>query len=198
MLLTIPAFENGATIPEQYAFCKFDAVSHTKHGGNKNPKIVWSDLPDGTKSLVLIMVDDKVPSVFTDANQEGKLIDKNMPRTDFYHWVLIDIEPSLGEIKEGQDSNGVTQCGKKPGKQPYGITGVNSYSPHNGGYDGPCPPWNDELIHKYHFRLYALDIPTLNLDKYFTGPEVLAAMQGHVLNQAEWTGTYTLNPSLRN
>lgn len=197
MLLTIPAFENGAAIPEQYAYCQYDAANHTKPGGNKNPKIVWSDLPDGTKTLVLILVDDKVPSIFTDANQEGTLIPKTMPRIDFYHWVLIDIDPSRGEIKEGEDSDGVTSGGKKPGQQPYGVTGVNSYSNHNGGYDGPCPPWNDELMHEYHFRLYALDIPSLNLSGNFTGPEVLAAMQGHILDEAEWTGMYTLNPALR-
>ena len=199
MMLTITAFENGSPIPEQYAYCKFDPESHVAHGSNKNPKIVWSDLPDGTKSLVLICVDDKVPSVFSDANKEDVMIPKDLSRIDFYHWVLIDINPLLGEIKEGEDSDGVVANGKMPGKKPYGVTGINSYSNGNkyGGYDGPCPPWNDELIHEYHFRLYALDVPTLKLNGNFTGPDVLKAMKGHVLSSAEWIGTYTLNPKLR-
>ena len=64
------------------------------------------------------------------------------------------------------------------------------------GYDGPCPPWNDERLHHYRFTLYALDVPTLGLSSAFGGPEALAAMEGHVLAESSWTGTYTLNPSL--
>jgi len=198
-MITIPAFENGSPIPEQYAYCKMDPAHHMAPSNNKNPQIIWSHLPDGSKSLVLMCVDDKVPSVFTDVNKEGFSISKNLSRIDFYHWVLIDINPSLGEIKEGEDSDGVTEGGKAPGLKPYGMTGINSYSNGNnyGGYDGPCPPWNDEMMHQYHFRLYALNVSTLNLSGNFTGPDVLKAMEGHILAKAEWTGTYTLNPSLR-
>lgn len=197
MMLTIDAFDNGASIPEQYAFCKIDAAHHMTPSKNINPRITWSNLPDGTKSLVLICVDDQVPSVFTDANKEGVNITKDLPRIDFYHWLVVDIDPNLTGIKEGEDSDAYSESGKAPGQQPYGITGVNSYGQTHGGYDGPCPPWNDELMHEYHFRLYALDIPTLGLDGRFTGPDVMNAMKGHVLAEAEWLGTYTLNPSLR-
>ena len=64
------------------------------------------------------------------------------------------------------------------------------------GYDGPCPPWNDEAIHHYHFTVYALDVASLNLEEPFGAPEVLAAIEGHVLAQGECIGTYTLNPAL--
>ena len=37
------------------------------------------------------------------------------------------------------------------------------------GYDGPCPPWNDALVHRYVFTLYALDVATLGLQGPFTG-----------------------------
>jgi Raf kinase inhibitor-like YbhB/YbcL family protein len=66
-----------------------------------------------------------------------------------------------------------------------------------GGYDGPCPPWNDERAHRYTFKVYALDVPSLNLSGAFTGPEAEAAMQGHVLAEGEAVGLYTLNPDLR-
>ena len=197
MMLTIPAFANGAAIPEQYAFCQYDAVNHTAPGTNKNPEIVWSKIPDGTQSLALICVDDSVPKIFTDANKAGKIIPEDMPRGDFYHWVVIDIDPKLGAIKPGQDAHGITPGGKQPGRKPYGVTGVNSYGKTNGGYDGPGPPWNDQRVHHYHFHLYALDIPSLNLTASFTGPAVLTAMQGHILAQSSWMGTYTLNPNLR-
>ena len=66
-----------------------------------------------------------------------------------------------------------------------------------GGYDGPCPPWNDALVHRYHFTVYALDVESLDMKGTFTGDEALGAMQGHILGQATVTGTYTLNPELR-
>lgn len=64
------------------------------------------------------------------------------------------------------------------------------------GYDGPCPPWNDSLLHHYHFRVYALDTPRLPLATDFSLEELRAAMAGHVLAEALLTGTYSLNPSV--
>ena len=64
------------------------------------------------------------------------------------------------------------------------------------GYDGPCPPWNDEILHHYVFTVYALDIEKLPLSGKFGGPEVRAALQDHILAEAKITGTYTLNPAL--
>ena len=106
----------------------------------------------------------------------------------------------------GEDSSHVTARGKSPGKTDHGFRGINNYTDwfagdadmkgDYGGYDGPCPPWNDEIIHHYHFTVYALDVPTLGLKGNFGGPEALAAMEGHVLAKGVWTGTYTLNPDL--
>ena len=64
------------------------------------------------------------------------------------------------------------------------------------GYDGPCPPWNDEIVHHYVFTLYALDVAKLRLDGRFTAADVVRAMAGHVLDQASLTGIYSLNPAL--
>ncbi|HMS80988.1 MAG TPA: YbhB/YbcL family Raf kinase inhibitor-like protein, partial [Burkholderiaceae bacterium] len=64
------------------------------------------------------------------------------------------------------------------------------------GYDGPCPPWNDALIHRYQFALHALDVERLPLEGRFTGAQALAAMHGHVLARATVTCSYTLNPRL--
>ena len=84
--------------------------------------------------------------------------------------------------------------------------GVNSYtswfaSDHDMsgdyfGYDGPCPPWNDALVHRYVFTLYALDVATLGLQGSFTGEDALRAIQKHVLAQASLTGTYIAQPGL--
>ncbi|HVC16119.1 MAG TPA: YbhB/YbcL family Raf kinase inhibitor-like protein, partial [Rhodanobacter sp.] len=64
------------------------------------------------------------------------------------------------------------------------------------GYDGQCPPWNDTLVHHYHFRVYALDVAQLPLSDGFKLDALRAAMHGHVLAEAELTGIYSLNPEV--
>src|SRR5207245_1723193 len=64
------------------------------------------------------------------------------------------------------------------------------------GYDGPCPPWNDSIMHRYIFTLYALDIARVPVDGKFTGQQVRDAMRGHILAEANIVGLYTLNPLL--
>ena len=65
------------------------------------------------------------------------------------------------------------------------------------GYDGPCPPWNDERVHRYIFTLYALEVPRVAVQGNFGAPDVLVAIAGQVLAQASIAGIYSLNPSVR-
>ena len=65
-----------------------------------------------------------------------------------------------------------------------------------GGYDGPCPPWNDTRMHGYRFTIYALDVASLGLSGAFTGHQVREAMKGHILAEASITGLYNLSPSV--
>ena len=65
------------------------------------------------------------------------------------------------------------------------------------GYDGPCPPWNDEIIHHYHFTLYALDLDRCPVEGKFAGPDVLEAIEGHVLGKASLVGTYAIYPKAK-
>ena len=65
------------------------------------------------------------------------------------------------------------------------------------GYDGPCPPWNDELAHRYVFTVYALDVARLPVAGAFGGADVRKAVQGHILAQASITGRYALNPAVK-
>ena len=64
------------------------------------------------------------------------------------------------------------------------------------GYDGPCPPWNDSIRHRYVFTLFALDIPRVPVEGAFTGQQVRDVIAGHILAQASLTGTYSLNPAV--
>jgi Raf kinase inhibitor-like YbhB/YbcL family protein len=206
MRLEIPSFDDGGPIPAEFAFCAADPAKHAVFSSNRNPEVRWSDLPDGTRSLALLCHDPDVPARPDDVNQEGRAVPVDLPRVDFTHWVLVDIDPSLGGIPAGADSDAVTPQGKPGGATGYGIRGRNDYTGWFAGdtvmggvyhgYDGPCPPWNDERLHHYVFTLYALGCPALTLGGDFGRPEVLAAIEGNVLDQATWTGTYTLNPDL--
>jgi len=163
MRFKIFSFENGAKIPGKFAFCIPAEEGHITFGQNLNPHLGWDNIPQGTKSLAIICHDPDVPSVGDDVNQEGKTVSKDLPRVDFFHWILVDIPTSNIEIPEGAVSEGVTVRGKEPGKTDYGVCGINNYTNwfagdkdmegNYGGYDGPCPPWNDEIIHHYHFTL---------------------------------------------
>lgn len=208
MKLTTDSFEADGPIGAEFSFCDIDPQTHVALAGNKNPQLSWSDLPQGTKSLVLLCHDPDVPSKADDVNQEGREVPADLPRVDFFHWILVDIDPGKGSFAAGEFSEGVTARGKEGPLGPSGTrTGVNNYTEWFAGdadmegdyygYDGPCPPWNDTLIHHYHFTLYALDVETCPVEGRFTGADVREAIEGHVLGQASVVGTYTLNPSLR-
>lgn len=176
-------------------------------GPNKNPHLAWSDFPRGTKSFAVVCHDPDVPSKPDDVNKKGRSVPYDLPRVDFYHWVLVDIPPSTTEIPEGKDANGIVPKGKKPGKSEIGVRGLNDYTSwfandpdmrgEYGGYDGPWPPFNDERLHHYQFTVYALDTPSLGLPAQFRGPDAIKAMKGHVLDQTTLVGTYAINPNAR-
>lgn len=208
MRLTTTAFADNGAIPGECAFAVIDAAAHVRLSANRNPDFAWRDAPAGTRSLALVCHDPDVPSRGDDVNQEGRVVPASLPRVDFFHWVLIDLDPSTTSIARGSHSDGVTPRGK-PGPQAprEGRHGINDYTGWFAGdkdmggdyhgYDGPCPPWNDEIAHRYVFTLYALDVPRLAVPDEFTGADARAAMDGHILAQASVTGRYTLNPSVR-
>jgi Raf kinase inhibitor-like YbhB/YbcL family protein len=211
MKLWSDSFKDGGVIPGEFAFGVIDPATHVALSSNKNPHLAWSDLPAGTCSLALICHDVDVPSRGDDVNQEGKTVPADLPRVDFFHWTLVDLPSSLATIAAGQYSNGVTPRGKpgpEAGSGRPGRHGVNDYTGWFAGdadmrgdyfgYDGPCPPWNDSIVHHYVFTLFALDVERLPVDGKFTGQQVREAMRGHILGEAKITGTYTLNPKLTN
>jgi Raf kinase inhibitor-like YbhB/YbcL family protein len=120
---------------------------------------------------------------------------------------MFDIAAEYRELAKASCSDGVVAHGKQsPIGPPGSKQGLNDYSgwfaddpTMSGdycGYDGPCPPWNDELVHHYQFRVHALDVATLGLAARCTLAEVRLAMRDHVIAEATLTGTYTLAPTL--
>jgi Raf kinase inhibitor-like YbhB/YbcL family protein len=206
MELRSDSFDHNGRIRGENAFCVPAEEGHVGLAPNRSPQLAWGEAPEGTRSFAIVCHDPDVPSVGDDVNQEGRTVPASLPRVDFYHWVLVDIPQGTTELGEGADSDGVVAGGKKAGPTSNGVRGINNYTDwfagdesmggDYGGFDGPCPPWNDELLHHYHFTVYALDVASLGLEGRFGGPEALAAMEGHVLDKATLVGTYTLNPTV--
>ena len=118
MRLISSMFEHREKIPAQY----------TCDGNDMSPPLTISDVPDGVKSLVLIMDDPDAPAGIWD------------------HWVVFNIPPDVTEIPESQEP-------RQTGGQAPGVSGKNSFG--NLEYHGPCPP---DREHRYFFKLYALDV----------------------------------------
>jgi Raf kinase inhibitor-like YbhB/YbcL family protein len=202
------SFVDGQRIPEAFAFGAPDPALHVRLGANRNPHLRWTGVPSTARSLVLLCVDSDVPTRPDDVNKEGRLVPADLPRTDFFHWVMVDIPPGVSEIAAGTAADGVTARGKRDPRGPAGSRqGINDYTSWFAGdadmggdyfgYDGPCPPWNDSLLHHYHFVLYALDLARCPVEGAFTGAQVREAIARHVLAESRLTGTYSLNPALR-
>ena len=135
---------------------------YTCQGDDLSPPLSWSGVPDGTKSFALIVDDPDAP-------------DPEAPRMTWVHWVLYNLPPDVRELPEAMG----------PGALPPGTEeGQNDWK--NLGYGGPCPPIGR---HRYFHKLYALDCRLPNLGAA-TKNELEAALEGHVLGQAELVGTY--------
>ncbi len=207
MKLWSDSWSNGDRIAERFAAGRLSGADGVGFADNLNPHLAWNEVPAGTRSLVLICHDFDVPSRPDDVNRPDREIPSDLPRVDFFHWVLVDLPPGLDHIEEGEFSRGFTPRGKPGPAAPHGARqGLNDYTGWFAadpalagqyfGYDGPFPPFNDSLVHHYVFTLYATALPRLVLDGAFTGPQVREAMAGQVLEAATHSGTYTLNRRL--
>lgn len=135
---------------------------YTCDGRDISPPLAWSGLPDGTKSLALIVDDPDAP-------------DPAAPKMTWVHWILYNLPP---------DTNGLPQ-GIAAHDLPSGtLGGRNDWN--RAAYGGPCPPIGR---HRYIHTLYALDMMLPDLDLP-TKAKLEIALQGHVLAQAQLTGLY--------
>ncbi|MGH8243859.1 MAG: YbhB/YbcL family Raf kinase inhibitor-like protein [Steroidobacteraceae bacterium] len=150
--LTSPVFKHNGPIPKNY----------TCQGKDVSPALAWDGLPDGTKSIVLIVDDPDAP-------------DPAAPKRVWVHWVLYDIPPSAKGLPEAVNTSALP-AGTRQGRNDWDRT----------GYGGPCPPIGR---HRYFHKLYALDVVLPDL-KQPTKAQLLEAMEGHVLESVELVGTY--------
>lgn len=152
LTLESTAFSNQAEIPPRY----------TCEGEDLAPPLRWRGVPEGTKSLVLIVDDPDAP-------------DPNAPKMTWVHWVLFNIPPDAEGLPEGVKAEDLPEGAEE---------GLNDWK--QPGYRGPCPPIGR---HRYLHKLYALDRKLVGLQRP-TKAQVSAAMAAHLLAQAELVGTY--------
>ena len=156
LILTSTAFRHSGEIPSRYT-CDDEDTS---------PPLGWSGVPDGAKSLVLIVDDPDAP-------------DPKALKMTWVHWVLYNIPPTATGLPEAVAAKSL----------PKGtLEGVNDWK--RTGYGGPCPPIGR---HRYFHKLYALDTVLSDMNQP-TKTKVENAMQGHILSQAEIVGTYQRSP----
>lgn len=115
--LSVDFLEPGDVIPDIYT-CK---------GTRESPEASWEGIPDGSKSLVLILEDPDAPSGL------------------FTHWIVYNLPPVAGNLNDTLRSDTTIGDGIHQAQNTAG-----SY-----GYYPPCPPVG--TTHRYIFRLYALD-----------------------------------------
>lgn len=133
----------------------------TRQGGNISPRVEWSGAPADTRSFALIVEDP------------------DAPKGTFRHWAAYDIAPDMQWLGEGAGS----------GEQGAPIRmATNDFG--NAHYDGPQPP-PGHGTHRYHFRLFALNVEALDLPEDATARDVLEAAQEVAIAEADVVGTYS-------
>jgi Raf kinase inhibitor-like YbhB/YbcL family protein len=103
--------------------------------------------------------------------------DPDAPGGTWVHWVLYDLAAQSRDLPEGVPHDKTLPNGSKQGRNDFGRV----------GYGGPCPP--PGRPHRYFFTLYAVD-RTLGLAPGATKAQLVKALKGHTLGEAQWMGRY--------
>ena len=151
---------------------------HTCYGEGSSPPFNWDLAPPGTKSFALIG---------EDADHDTGI---------WVHWVIYNIPASLNSLPEGiSTSTEVLHDGTTQGFNDHKTLGYQGPCPRQGirihyslGNDKPEPP------HRIYFRLYALDLENVGLGPRATKDDLISAMSGHILTEAETMGKYQAEP----
>jgi len=138
-------------------------VRHACHGENLSPPLAWNQPPPGTESFVLVMEDPDAVGVV------GFVWD---------HWLLFNVAADVRALSEGIPQDAELPDGSRQGQNSFNQL----------GYGGPCPPSGQ--THGYVFTLYAVDT-ILELEGGAGKDEILGAIEGHILAQAQLVGLYT-------
>jgi Raf kinase inhibitor-like YbhB/YbcL family protein len=140
--------------------------NHTGEGDDLSPPLAWDDVPQGAKQFALICDDPDAPTP-----------------EPWVHWVIYGIAADVRALPKAvpNEPQLTRPLAARQGKNSWD-SGATI------GYRGPMPP-PGHGTHHYHFKLYALDQP-LDLKPSASKAQLLAAIKGHVVGEAELIGTY--------
>lgn len=162
MILTIPGWADGTQIPLKF----------TQAGEQVSPELKWTNVPAGTVSFVVNVLD---PDVAINRGTEPQP-----------HWIVWNIQGSATGLPENVPHGA---------ELPDGMRQISASGPQ---YRGPGAAANGPL-HHYTFEVYALDTkidvsPSTSTQVVMAAVEtrtaVFRAMQGHVLGKAVWVGLF--------
>lgn len=189
LLVTSEAIAHaGAPIPKKFAACIPTSEGKSTKGENLRPTISWEGGgEEEVKSYAIVVSDPDVPADLSIADQEELLIAEDMPRQTFYHWVQFNITPATRSVPGGD---------KPPGFGRSAANDVNAGS-YKLGYGGPCPPWNDAMVHHYHFTVHGLSTARLPLSEGVSAKEAVGLIEKYSITRGEMVGIFTNNPKLR-
>jgi Raf kinase inhibitor-like YbhB/YbcL family protein len=136
---------------------------HTGDGEDLSPSLSWSGVPPSARELALIVDDPDAPTP-----------------EPWVHWIIYKLPVTTEGIAEGVPPVA------RPTFPAAAVQGKNSWGAL--GYRGPAPP-KGHGVHRYFFKLYALD-KALNVSDTLDKPRLIRAMEGHIVAEGEMIGTY--------
>jgi Raf kinase inhibitor-like YbhB/YbcL family protein len=133
------------------------------NGKNVSPALSWSNAPAGTMSFALMVHDPDAPT-----------------GSGWWHWIAYNIPADVTSLPADA---GDPKKNLMPGTVVQSRTDFGAP-----GYGGPCPPPGKQ--HHYHFRLYALKVPKLDVPADATAALVGFAVNANSLGMAQIVALY--------
>jgi Raf kinase inhibitor-like YbhB/YbcL family protein len=159
-LLSSPDIAPGGTIPERFA-----------EENKKSPRLVWSGVPEGTRSFAVTITDPDLPEEF------------KFPRS-FAHWMVYDIPAALRELPEGASGSVLLPGEARELNSDFVTFGIPGFGR---GYGGPWPP---DRPHRYFFTVYALKVERLAVDPEADFNAFAAAVMPATIDSASFVAVY--------
>jgi Raf kinase inhibitor-like YbhB/YbcL family protein len=158
--LQAPDIAPGQIIPGRFA-----------EENKRSPRLVWSGVPEGTRSFALAITDPDLPEAF------------KFPRA-FAHWLVHDIPAGVRELPEGASGGALMPKGAVELNSDYVTFGIPGFGR---GYGGPWPP---DRQHRYVFTLYALKTERLAIAPDADLTAFAAAVMPVAIDMASFVALY--------
>ena len=166
-LLVLPAFSDDFILKSK-DITEGSKLSHSQvfrgfgcQGDNQSPQLFWQNAPEGTKSFVVTVYDPDAPT-----------------GSGWWHWVVFNIPAAITRLVANASANGKMPSGAIQARNDYG----------QNRFGGACPP--PGTMHRYIFKVYALDVPKLDLDASASPAMIGFMARAHAIASTQITAVY--------